>query len=53
MWLDTFTSVFCWFKNKIGLINDPYLWKVTGFIILVAVVGNFLEVLYLWSKLAR
>jgi Kef-type K+ transport system membrane component KefB len=29
------------FKTEIGLINDPYLWKVTGFIILVAVVGNF------------
>jgi Kef-type K+ transport system membrane component KefB len=26
------------FKTEIGLINDPYLWKVTGFIILVAVV---------------
>jgi hypothetical protein len=23
------------------LINDPYLWKVTGFIVLVAVVGKF------------
>jgi hypothetical protein len=43
MWLDTFTaSVFCitGLKTEIGLINDP-LWKVTGFIILVAVVGKF------------
>ena len=23
------------------MINDPYLWQVTGFIILVAVVGKF------------
>jgi Kef-type K+ transport system membrane component KefB len=30
------------FENEIGLLNDPYLWKVTGFIILVAVVGRFL-----------
>jgi hypothetical protein len=29
-------------KTEIGLINDPYLWKVTGAIILVAVVGKFL-----------
>jgi hypothetical protein len=28
-------------RTEIGLINDPYLWKVTGFIILVAVVGKF------------
>jgi Kef-type K+ transport system membrane component KefB len=27
-------------KTEIGLINDP--WKVTGAIILVAVVGKFL-----------
>jgi hypothetical protein len=27
-------------KTEIGLINDPYLWKVTG--IMVAVVGKFL-----------
>jgi Kef-type K+ transport system membrane component KefB len=33
--------VFTGLKTEIGLINDPYLWKVTGFIILVAVVGNF------------
>lgn len=34
--------VFTGLRTEIGLINDPYLWKVTGFIILVAVVGKFL-----------
>ncbi|MFV8324514.1 cation:proton antiporter [Flavobacterium sp. ZS1P14] len=34
--------VFTGLKTEIGLINDPYLWKVTAFIILVAVVGKFL-----------
>ena len=34
--------VFTGLKTEIGLINDPYLWKVTGFIILVAVVGKFI-----------
>ena len=34
--------VFIGLKTEIGLLNDPYLWKVTGFIILVAVVGKFL-----------
>jgi hypothetical protein len=29
-------------RTEIGLLNDPYIWKVTGFIILVAVVGKFL-----------
>ena len=33
--------VFTGLKTEIGLINDPYLWKVTFFIILVAVVGKF------------
>ncbi|HRN45155.1 MAG TPA: cation:proton antiporter, partial [Flavobacterium sp.] len=33
--------VFTGLKTEIGLLNDPYLWKVTGFIILV-VVGKFL-----------
>jgi Kef-type K+ transport system membrane component KefB len=33
--------VFTGLKTEIGLINDPYLWKVTGFIVLVAVVGKF------------
>jgi hypothetical protein len=31
-----------WVENRNGLINDPYLWKVTGAIIMVAVVGKFL-----------
>jgi len=34
--------VFTGLRTQIGLINEPYLWKVTGFIILVAVVGKFL-----------
>ncbi|MBQ0907446.1 cation:proton antiporter [Flavobacterium sp. F-328] len=34
--------VFTGLKTEIGLISDPYLLKVTGFIILVAVVGKFL-----------
>ena len=34
--------VFTGLKTEIGLLNDPYLWKVTFFIILVAVVGKFL-----------
>ncbi|MBC7847089.1 MAG: cation:proton antiporter [Flavobacterium sp.] len=34
--------VFTGLRTQIGLLNDPYLWKVTGFIILVAVVGKFL-----------
>ncbi|MGL4383700.1 MAG: cation:proton antiporter, partial [Flavobacterium sp.] len=33
--------VFTGLRTEIGLINDPYLWQVTGFIILVAVVGKF------------
>ena len=33
--------VFTGLKTEIGLINDPYFWKITGFIILVAVVGKF------------
>jgi Kef-type K+ transport system membrane component KefB len=33
--------VFTGLRTQIGLINDPYLWKVTGFIILVAVTGKF------------
>ena len=33
--------VFTGLRTEIGLLNDPYLWKVTGFIILVAVVGKF------------
>lgn len=34
--------VFTGLRTEIGLINDPFMWKVTGFIILVAVVGKFL-----------
>jgi Kef-type K+ transport system membrane component KefB len=34
--------VFTGLRTEIGLLNDPYLLKVTGFIILVAVVGKFL-----------
>ena len=34
--------VFTGLRTQIGLINDPYLWKITGAIILVAVVGKFL-----------
>ena len=33
--------VFTGLRTEIGLINDPYLWKVTGLIILVAVMGKF------------
>ena len=34
--------VFTGLRTQIGLINDPYLWKVTGVIIAVAVIGKFL-----------
>ncbi|KOS05683.1 transporter [Flavobacterium akiainvivens] len=34
--------VFTGLKTQIGLLNDPYMWKVCGLIILVAVVGKFL-----------
>ncbi|KGO91655.1 cation:proton antiporter [Flavobacterium subsaxonicum] len=34
--------VFTGLRTQIGLLNDPYLWKVCGLIILVAVVGKFL-----------
>jgi Kef-type K+ transport system membrane component KefB len=34
--------VFTGLRTQIGLINDPYLWKITGIIILVAVVGKFI-----------
>ncbi len=34
--------VFTGLRTQIGLINDSYLWEVTGLIILVAVVGKFL-----------
>ncbi len=34
--------VFTGLRTKVGLIDSPYLWKVTGLIIVVAVVGKFL-----------
>lgn len=33
--------VFTGLRTQIGLLNDPELWKVTGLIIAVAVVGKF------------
>lgn len=33
--------VFTGLRTQIGLLNDPDLWKVTGYIILVAVIGKF------------
>jgi len=33
--------VFTGLRTQINSINDPYLWKVTGVIVLVAVVGKF------------
>ncbi len=33
--------VFTGLRTEIGLLNDPELWKITGFIILVAVIGKF------------
>ncbi|SDX61368.1 cation:proton antiporter domain-containing protein [Flavobacterium degerlachei] len=34
--------VYTGLQTEIGLINDPYLWKITAAIIAVAVVGKFL-----------
>jgi Kef-type K+ transport system membrane component KefB len=34
--------VFTGLRTQIGLLNDPYLWKITGLIILVAIVGKFI-----------
>jgi Kef-type K+ transport system membrane component KefB len=34
--------VFTGLRTEIGLINDPYLWKITGLIILVAITGKFI-----------
>jgi len=34
--------VFTGLRTQIGLLNDPYLWKITGLIIAVAVIGKFL-----------
>jgi Kef-type K+ transport system membrane component KefB len=33
--------VFTGLRTQIGLLNDPYLWKITALIITVAVVGKF------------
>lgn len=33
--------VYTGLRTEIGLLNEPYLWKVTGVIILVATVGKF------------
>jgi len=33
--------VFTGLKTNIGLLDDPYMWKICGLIILVAVVGKF------------
>ncbi len=33
--------VFTGLRTEIGLLNDPYLWRITGLIILVAVAGKF------------
>ncbi len=34
--------VFTGLRTEIGLLNDPFLWKITGLIILVAVTGKFI-----------
>jgi len=34
--------VFTGLRTQIGLLNNPYLWKICGLIVLVAVVGKFL-----------
>lgn len=34
--------VFTGLRTQIGLLNDLYLWKITGLIILVAVIGKFI-----------
>src|ERR1035437_5530545 len=33
--------VYTGLRTQIGLIDDPYLWKITGLIILVAITGKF------------
>jgi len=33
--------VFTGLRTQIGLLNDIYLWKITGLIILVAIIGKF------------
>ena len=34
--------VFTGLRTQIGLLNDAYLWKITGLIILVAITGKFI-----------
>lgn len=34
--------VYTGLRTQIGLLNEPYLWGVTGLIILVAVIGKFI-----------
>ncbi|MCF2491384.1 cation:proton antiporter [Dyadobacter sp. CY347] len=34
--------VFTGLRTQIGLLNDPYLWQVTGLIILLATTGKFI-----------
>lgn len=34
--------VFTGLRTEIGLLNNPFLWKITGVIIVVAVVGKFI-----------
>ncbi|MHC5202600.1 cation:proton antiporter [Myroides sp. LJL119] len=34
--------VYTGLRTEIGLLNEPYLWKITGIIILVATVGKFI-----------
>ncbi len=34
--------VFTGLRTQIGLINDPYLWQITGWIIVAAVTGKFI-----------
>ncbi|CAG5073011.1 Glutathione-regulated potassium-efflux system protein KefB [Dyadobacter sp. CECT 9623] len=34
--------VFTGLRTQVGLLNDPYLWKVTGIIMLAAVAGKFI-----------
>jgi len=33
--------VFTGLRTEVGLLDDPYLWKIAGFIFLVAVIGKF------------
>ncbi len=35
--------VFTGLRTQIGLLNEPYLWKIAGLIFLVAVAGKFLS----------